>query len=148
VKIKFHPEAYEEMLSSARFYEEKAGGLGADFLSAVERQFRESNSSRRRAQSNAVPYASGLSWVSLSQSFTKTSMIESSSPLSCISTEDLDIGKIDCAIKRVARICSVGPRLFVVNGDGRSKQVCACSTDVWRNWGNEAGLRSAGRILG
>ncbi|MGD0226559.1 MAG: type II toxin-antitoxin system RelE/ParE family toxin [Terriglobia bacterium] len=36
MKIKFHPEAYEEMLSSARFYEEKAGGLGADFLSAVE----------------------------------------------------------------------------------------------------------------
>lgn len=36
MKIKFHPEAYEEMLSSARFYEKKADGLGADFLAAVE----------------------------------------------------------------------------------------------------------------
>jgi hypothetical protein len=36
VKVKFHPEACEEMLASARFYDEKAGGLGADFLAAVE----------------------------------------------------------------------------------------------------------------
>ena len=36
MKIQFHPEAYEEMLASARFYEEKAGDLGADFLTAVE----------------------------------------------------------------------------------------------------------------
>jgi plasmid stabilization system protein ParE len=36
MKIEFHPEAYEEMLSSARFYEERTEGLGADFLTAVE----------------------------------------------------------------------------------------------------------------
>jgi toxin ParE1/3/4 len=32
----FHPEASEEMLQSARFYESKSGGLGSDFLNAVE----------------------------------------------------------------------------------------------------------------
>ncbi len=36
MKIAFHPEAYEEMLASARFYEEKAEELGTDFLTAVE----------------------------------------------------------------------------------------------------------------
>jgi len=32
----FHPEASEEMLESARFYESKSDGLGSDFLLAVE----------------------------------------------------------------------------------------------------------------
>jgi plasmid stabilization system protein ParE len=32
----FHPEASEEMLESARFYESKSDGLGSDFLIAVE----------------------------------------------------------------------------------------------------------------
>lgn len=36
MKIEFHPEAYEEMLASARFCEERAEGLGIDFLAAVE----------------------------------------------------------------------------------------------------------------
>jgi hypothetical protein len=36
MKIEFHPEAYQEMLESARFYEERSQGLGADFLAAVE----------------------------------------------------------------------------------------------------------------
>jgi hypothetical protein len=36
VKIQFHPEAYKEMLASARFYEKRAEGLGKDFLAAVE----------------------------------------------------------------------------------------------------------------
>ena len=36
MKIVFHPEAYEEMLESARFYEARSEGLGLDFLSAVE----------------------------------------------------------------------------------------------------------------
>ena len=36
MKIEFHPEADEEMLASARFYEERAEGLGMDFLAAVE----------------------------------------------------------------------------------------------------------------
>ena len=36
MRIEFHPEAYEEMLESARFYEERSEGLGGDFLAAVE----------------------------------------------------------------------------------------------------------------
>ena len=36
MRIEFHPEAFEEMLESARFYEERAAGLGGDFLAAVE----------------------------------------------------------------------------------------------------------------
>jgi plasmid stabilization system protein ParE len=36
MKVVFHPEAYEEMLESARFYETRSEGLGADFLDAVE----------------------------------------------------------------------------------------------------------------
>ena len=32
----FHPEAHEEMIESARFYEERSEGLGSDFLIAVE----------------------------------------------------------------------------------------------------------------
>jgi toxin ParE1/3/4 len=32
----FHPEASEEMLESARFFESKSEGLGSDFLAAVE----------------------------------------------------------------------------------------------------------------
>ncbi len=36
MKIEFHPEAYEEMLASARFYEERTEQLGVDFLAAVE----------------------------------------------------------------------------------------------------------------
>lgn len=36
MKIVFHPEAYEEMVESARFYEERDEGLGTRFLDAVE----------------------------------------------------------------------------------------------------------------
>lgn len=36
MKIEFHPEAWEEMLESARCYEERSEGLGGDFLAAVE----------------------------------------------------------------------------------------------------------------
>ncbi|HBB89962.1 MAG TPA: hypothetical protein DC047_20350 [Blastocatellia bacterium] len=36
MKAIFHPEAHQEMIESARFYEEKSRGLGADFLTAVE----------------------------------------------------------------------------------------------------------------
>ena len=36
MKAIFHPEAYEEMIESARFYEGKSEGLGPDFLTAVE----------------------------------------------------------------------------------------------------------------
>jgi len=32
----FHPEAHQEMIESARFYEERSEGLGSDFLDAVE----------------------------------------------------------------------------------------------------------------
>jgi toxin ParE2 len=36
MKAIFHPEAHEEMIESARFYERKAEGLGLDFLATVE----------------------------------------------------------------------------------------------------------------
>jgi len=36
MKVIFHPEASEEKLESARFYETRVEGLGADFLEAVE----------------------------------------------------------------------------------------------------------------
>lgn len=36
MRIEFHPEAHEEMLETARFYEERVEGLGTDFLAAVE----------------------------------------------------------------------------------------------------------------
>ena len=36
MRIEFHPEAYQEMLESARFYEKRVEGLSADFLAAVE----------------------------------------------------------------------------------------------------------------
>ena len=32
----FHPEASEEMIESARFYEEKSEHLGSDFIAAIE----------------------------------------------------------------------------------------------------------------
>ena len=37
MKVVFHPEAYEEMLESARFYEARSEGLGPDFLSQSKR---------------------------------------------------------------------------------------------------------------
>lgn len=36
MKVVFHPEAWEEMLESARFYEEREEGLGWEFLGAVQ----------------------------------------------------------------------------------------------------------------
>ena len=36
MKAIFHPEAHEEMIESARFYEGKSEGFGSDFLTAVE----------------------------------------------------------------------------------------------------------------
>jgi len=36
MKVILHPEAHQEMIASARFYEEKSEGLGSDFLAAVE----------------------------------------------------------------------------------------------------------------
>ena len=36
MKAIFHPEAFEETVESARFYEGRSEGLGSDFLAAVE----------------------------------------------------------------------------------------------------------------
>ena len=36
MKAIFHPEAHEEMIESARFYEGRSEGFGSDFLKAVE----------------------------------------------------------------------------------------------------------------
>ena len=51
MKIVFHPEAYEEMIESARFYEERDDGLGLRFLEAVE------DATRRIRQ---FPYAAAV----------------------------------------------------------------------------------------
>ena len=40
MKAIFHPEAYDEMIQSARFYEGRSEGLGSDFLTAVEETIR------------------------------------------------------------------------------------------------------------
>ena len=45
MRVIFHPEAHAEMIVQARYYENKAEGLGADFLDAVE------ETTRRIAQS-------------------------------------------------------------------------------------------------
>ena len=36
MRVIFHPEAHEEMIEFARFYEGRSEGLGSDFLTAVE----------------------------------------------------------------------------------------------------------------
>lgn len=36
MRVIFHPEAYEEMLESARFLNDKNPGLGADLITAVQ----------------------------------------------------------------------------------------------------------------
>jgi plasmid stabilization system protein ParE len=36
MKVIFHPEAHEEMIEQARYYEAKSKELGSDFLAAVE----------------------------------------------------------------------------------------------------------------
>ena len=36
MKVIFHPEASEEKLESARFYEARVQGLGGDFLDTVQ----------------------------------------------------------------------------------------------------------------
>ena len=40
MKAIFHPEAHDEMIQSARFYEGRSEGLGSDFLTAVEETIR------------------------------------------------------------------------------------------------------------
>ena len=58
MKIVFHPEAYEEMIESARFYEERDDGLGMRF--AIEdttrriRQFPIRRSRRKSRHSKGV----------------------------------------------------------------------------------------------
>ena len=36
MKVIYHPDAYEEMLESARFFEEKDAGLGFDLTDAIQ----------------------------------------------------------------------------------------------------------------
>jgi len=60
MKIIFHPEASEEKLESARFYEARVEGLGADFLDAVQQatdrilQFSEGRSHRTSRYTKAI----------------------------------------------------------------------------------------------
>jgi hypothetical protein len=44
MKAIFHPEAHEEMIQSALFYEGKSEALGSDFLTAVEETTRRRRS--------------------------------------------------------------------------------------------------------
>lgn len=34
--VRFHPKALQEMMEAARYYENRAFGLGEDFLAAIE----------------------------------------------------------------------------------------------------------------
>lgn len=36
MRVIFHPEAHDEMIEHARYYEAKSEGLGSDFLTALE----------------------------------------------------------------------------------------------------------------
>lgn len=40
MKVVFHPEAYDEMLESARFLESKTRGLGLDLIGAIQESTR------------------------------------------------------------------------------------------------------------
>ena len=64
MRIEFHPEAYEEMLESARFYEERVEGLGGDFLARSKKRRTESSNSRMRLPSKGPAFASALSLAS------------------------------------------------------------------------------------
>ena len=37
--VEFHPEAQDEFISAAQFYESQAGGLGLDFILTVQRTY-------------------------------------------------------------------------------------------------------------
>jgi plasmid stabilization system protein ParE len=37
--IEFHPDAQDELISAAQFYERQAEGLGADFIATVQRTY-------------------------------------------------------------------------------------------------------------
>jgi hypothetical protein len=41
MKVVFHPEAYEEMLESARYFEGKTPGLGFDLITQFKSQVGE-----------------------------------------------------------------------------------------------------------
>ena len=40
MKVIFHPEASDEMLESARFFDEKCAGLGSDLITAIQESTR------------------------------------------------------------------------------------------------------------
>jgi len=60
MKAIFHPEAHEEMIASASFYEAKPEGFGSDFLTAVAEttrrieQFPEAGPTEREGSSGPV----------------------------------------------------------------------------------------------
>ena len=41
MRIIFHPEALDEMIGAARFFEQKCDGLGLDLIDAVEKSVRQ-----------------------------------------------------------------------------------------------------------
>jgi hypothetical protein len=76
----FHPEAHEEMVQSARFYEKKAEGLGAVFLQPSKSRPAASSKHPKRGQLIGQTFASDWCLDFPSRSSTKYSLIESSSP--------------------------------------------------------------------
>ena len=86
MKVESHPEAEEEMIESARFYEQRS----------------ESSSSRLQAPSKGLAFAGGWSPVSPSRFFTKNSEIGSSLGPSCISTDGPAIGRSVSVIEQPA----------------------------------------------
>ncbi len=78
MKVIFHPEASEEKLESARFYEARSEGLGWDFLAAVEETPTASSNLPKPAQLTEQVFARGLYLAFRSRFFMKCSLIESS----------------------------------------------------------------------
>jgi hypothetical protein len=81
MKAIFHPEASEETVESARFYETRSEVLARIFSPPLTRQLAGSSNSLRQVQSIKQTFASDSSQVSPSRFFTKSSLIESSSRL-------------------------------------------------------------------
>ena len=78
MKAIFHPEAHEEMIASASFYEAKSEGFGSDFLTAVADTTRRIEQFPEQVQARERTSGSGSCQVFLSRFSTKYNPIASS----------------------------------------------------------------------
>ena len=90
--VEFHPEAQDEFISAAQFYERQADGLGLDFILTAQHTYERLPSFLPLALRSAG--GSGVFWC---PSFPTVSCIASSlsasiSSLSCIFTADQPTG--------------------------------------------------------